>query len=435
MTREMLDDLLLDVPRHVAPDIDAAWRTGTTRRRRERAARLGVVGVVVAVGVLGLTRLEPSEHPLVGPAGKTVTVQGHPATVEKPFFGQSLPERPGPMAGTLETEGFGWHLIDENGRAWSFPTEPGSYLALSDDGTRVGALRHVDVGSAVYETVDLNTGVTSTYEDVGAGYLTDGLPNTDQPYWASEQAPAYWSPDGARLLIPGGRMDDDPATNGLLLEDGQVTALAVPGWPVGWASSSELVWLGYGGSTVRVTDISGRILREVALDPTQDLDGVSQWSGRVSPDGATLAVIDDKNDWARLRMFALDDGTVTSGPKRAGVFDSRACPPMWRGDEVAMWQWGNLTQYPGRRSVLELGEDWGPLTCTVWAADALAGPVQPPPGLTEWRYWHAWYSWRQILIAIGVLVVGVVAWTAYRRRYPRRTGPDDTVDWWGGAPT
>ena len=50
---------------------------------------------------------------------------------------------------------------------------------------------------------------------------------------------------------------------------------------------------------------------------------------------------------------------------------------------------------------------WGDLYCGVFAADALGGPAQPGPGLTEWRYWSWLWWWKQVLA--GLVVAGLAA--------------------------
>ena len=62
----MLGDLLVDVPRHVVPDVDAAWRAGTTRRRRSYVfwtSAVALVVVLVGFGALNFDRPPPVTLP------------------------------------------------------------------------------------------------------------------------------------------------------------------------------------------------------------------------------------------------------------------------------------------------------------------------------------------------------------------------------------
>jgi hypothetical protein len=413
MSHELLDDLLANVPRHVVPDLDRAWRAGTARRRRRYAAEALAVAVVVALVGIGLVRLQ--DHNPVIPANSSDRVSGHPTQVPRPWRQQAVPDRPGPLAGAIEVTGR-WSGVDQNGRSWRLPTAPDYFPALSPDGNQLGQLVADSRGRASYETVDLTTGEHTTYDDVGDGSSSAGKQTTDQPYWAAEQQPSYWSPDGRRLLLRGGRVDTK-AANDLLLEDGLVRVLAVQGFPVGWVSPTAIAWLAFSGDRVRITDLDGTVVREVELFPNEPLRGLSQWSGRVSPDGTRLAVRDrvDRGQ-PRIWTFSLLDGSADPDtPTQPADPGYPTCPLMWHGDRVAVWAFDGLRDLPSNHTVIE-PRGWGDSTCGTWADAALAGPAQPGVGVLEWRYWPVEQNWPWLL---GVIVGGGVAaglWWVRRRR-------------------
>jgi hypothetical protein len=418
MSHDLLDDLLADVPRHVGADPRRAWRTGSRRRRRQYAAEGLAIAAAVAAVAWGLAQLH--DRTPVQPAGHQVGLDGHPAVVPRPFFAQDLPDRPGPLAGLLEHDGE-WLGVDQNGRTWRIEMNPGSSPALSDDGNHLGRLVPTGRHTAVYETVNLTTGVRTTYDVVGNGNTENGRPLTDQPYFAGIQQPAYWSPDGTRLLVPGGGMGSGPPS-ALLLEDGTAREVVHPGIPVGWASPTQLVWLSYAGTRAQITDLTGATLRNVPMATTTPIHGVDQYSGRVSPDGTRLAVIDVEgpgpdHPLSTFSLLARPSGGATSLPSVRGAEEE--CPLTWHGNQVAAWTTGGLRDQAaaGPREVVAVSERWhGAVSCGTWAADAMAGSAQAGPGLTEWRYWPLWYWWRQLAIALAAVVVAVAALRAHRRR-------------------
>ena len=430
MSHDLLDDLLADVPRHVVPDAGRAWRVGAARRRRRHAAEGLAVAATVVIGLLAAGLIDPPDPSPTQPADKVVKLAGHPSAVEKPFVGQPLPDVPGVLAGTVQTDADGWYAVDQNGRSWALPTTQDGYPALSDDGTRLGQLVPEGGISAVYETEDLTTGKRERYPSIGSGVDDYGLDRTPPDYFAAAQQPAYWSPDGARLVVPGGRMDKIKAT-ALLLEDGDVTPLDVPGYAVGWVSPTSIAWLTHDGGRVLVTDLAGAVLREVSLQSRGPMSGVNQWRGRVSPDGTSLAVLDLAEDGrSRLWAFSLMDGApLPDYPRHPNYAYDTVCPISWHADRIALGVPGVRDVPDSADDLIDIGERWGTLRCGSWAAEALAGPAQPGPGISEWRYWSLWWHWWQLLIALGVGISLVVALRRWLRRRPVEEIP--TVDWWG----
>jgi hypothetical protein len=425
MSRDVLDDLVADVPRHVVPDADRAWRAGTARRRRRYAVEGLAVAAAVALVGAGLVRLHDQSP--VQPVDKGAKLAGYPGTVPSPWREEPLPDPSGRLAGAMEVNG-DWYGVDDRGRSWRLPAADDHFVALSDDGSELGYLRSEGPGKGHYETVDLTTGAVQTYPDVGEGTTENDVPVTDQPYWSGMQQPAYWSPDGARLVVPGGRMESEDV-RALLLENGAVTTLDVPGFPVGWESATTIVWLAHDGRSVRISDLDGNVVREVALQRNRPHLRIDQWSGRVSPDGSQLALVDEVlGGKARLWTFSLLDGTTASGgPAHPALpdllstkVDPVACPPAWLGDRVALWAYDGL--YDGSTDVRVIeARGWDYVTCGTWAEEALAGPAQAGVGPLESRYWPVERLWPWVLgVALGGVVVGL--WW-FRRRRSRATSP------------
>ncbi len=413
MSHDLLEDLLGDVPRHVVLDPAAAWRAGTSRRRRRYAVEgLALAAAVVLVGA-GLVRLH--DQAPVQPVDKVTELEGYPGTVSRPWREEQLPHAPGPLAGALQRNGH-WFGVDQNGRSWRLPTAAGHYPALSDDGTMLGQLVPDGADRASYETVDLSTGEREAYDSVGNGNEYKGRALANQPYWAAMQSPSYWSPDGARLLLRGGRVDGE-GPGDLLLENGSVRELAVRGFPVGWVSPTRIAWLAQDGSRVRITDLGGTVVREVELFPNQPIQGISQWSGRLSPDGRRLAVLERVDgSKARLWTFSLVDGsTAQTEPTRPAVSGYPTCPLMWHGHQVAVWAFDGLDDASHNHPVIQ-PRGWGDSTCGTWTSDALAGTAQPGVGPLEWRYWPVDRLWPWAVgLAVGAVVAAVLWWVRRRR--------------------
>ena len=403
MSHGLLDDLLVDVPRHVTPDPGSAWRAGTKRRRRRYAAE--GLAAAIAVGLVGLGLVRLHDETPIGPIGQEA-VTGHPVSVPRPFVQEDLPRRPGPLAGVVETAE-GWFAVDAAGRSWRLPATPDHVFALSDDGTRLGYLRQDSAAADAYLTRDLVTGEVTSYPSIGEGLTLDDVPSTDQPYSAAPQYAAYWSPDGSRLLLPGGSMSESFA-GALVLEDGEVHEVRAEGYPVGWASPSALVWLGHHGREVRVTDLSGAVVQKTVLEATPRLSGFSQWSGRVSPDGTRLVVVERPRD-GQTRAVAYSMATGAFDRSWQGDEASPSCQPMWHDDSVALWYEDRLLDLSGQQ-LIQLDDRWEHPTCAIWAADALSGPTQSGPGLKDWRYWPFLWHWPWLLGVVMGAALALVLW-------------------------
>jgi hypothetical protein len=410
MSHDLLEDLLADVPRHVVPDAGRAWRVGAARRRRRYAAEGLAVAVLIGAVSVGLAHVPDRSG--VGPAGKTATVTGHPESVPRPFLERELPAAPGPLAGVLDVRD-GWRAVDQSGHSWELAADLGYQPGLSDDGTRLSYMVSDGGATGHLEVRDLVSGDVQPYPSVGTGTFNNGIPQTDQPYWAAEQHPSFFSPDGSALVVNGGE------TNGggraLLLHDGRVEVLKAPAFPTGWASADTLIWLTFNGSKALVTDLDGTVLREVSLTSRQR--GISQWSGRVSPDGSRLAVLHG-GDRARIRTFSLDTGAQLS-EALAPTSDEVWGGPVWQRDRVLVWVGHALVEPVDGSHVVDTSPRWEDIGFTTWSADSVAGPAEPGPGLSEVRYWQLWWRWRSILYWL-VAVAGVAVVVLGTRRLNRR---------------
>lgn len=414
MTREMLDDLLVDVPRHVVPDVDAAWRTGNRRRRRgyaAGAAAVAVLALVLGVGVLGFDRA-PSVEPADGSG-----VSGYPYQIPRPITLTDLPDRPGPMAGVMQLDGIAeWVVVDAAGRSWRLPdvsSWEGAVPALSDDGRMLGYLRDVAYRRSEFVLIDLVTGERTEVSEVGNGGLHDDVPLTDQPYSASGQTPGFWSPDNRWVAVHGGRMDSTEGGALLLSSDGEVRHLASNGWPLGWLPGNRLV-LVRGGGLVVVVDTDGQVVHRVQLRFPEGMTLFGQWSGRLSPDGSTLALmLQDEDGIERvLTTYYVRDGRRTQlVPSRNGA--DNPCLPGWQEDAILAWGPVGLTDLYDVPVVIHPSSRWGGPPCGMFTSEALAGPVVDGPGLMEWRYWDWLWWWKQVLVA---LVVGALVLVGYVRR-------------------
>lgn len=415
MTREMLDDLLVDVPRQVVPDIDAAWRSGTRRRRRAYGVGTGVVLALALVVGVGVMTFDPkrSVQPADGP-------DGYPREVSRPIVLTRMPERPGPMAGVLQLFGIGdWTVFDARGRSWLVPgisQLDDDQPMLSDDGRMLGYLRTVSEDRSEFVLWDLVSGEQTVVPEVGDGRLLDEAHLTDQPYSVDGQSPGLWSPDDQWLATVGGPRDAKGGWGPLLMGvDGRVQHLPVRGWLVGWLAADRLAVVRANGELIAV-DPDGTIVDRVELEVPAGREIFGQWSGRVSADGSRVAIVSEKGAQQEVSTFdTATGGLLYTYPWSNGFANS--CLLGWQGDEVLAWNYeGSLVEISSGERVVTTYAFPGDLGCAVVAAEALAGPVQEGPGILEWRYWDVIWWWRWILGAVVVLLVGGCVWFVRRTR-------------------
>lgn len=430
MTHDLLEDLVRDAPRHVVPDVDAAWRSGARRRRRSMALRVATgaaLAAVVAVGVLGFDGRQS-----VAPAGGDKGVGSHPSFVPRPLLMTNLPERPGPVAGVLNTGDDVLAVVAEDGRSWRLPGLSGTdYVpSLSDDGRLLGYMEMLDDEKSQFVILDLVTGERTEFPDIG-----DNMGDSGQPYMMIGQLPSYWSSDGQWLLADG--YPNRGHGQLLLGADGEVRSVRDRGRPVGWIGDDRLGWLS-GPDQLVVTDLDGSVLARVELDAAPR--GLREWTGRLSSDGSELAVVPRGSDGGVVTVYDVDTGQVNGrGLGSAGQFSDL----VWFGEYeptsisptgIAGVTRLGLVDTSSGNYVIEYSERWGAVP-GVWARDSLTGDESSGPGLLDWRYWQ-WPWWlvdRWTWIVVGL--TGVAALIALRRLLRRgRSKPQgtDAVDWWGG---
>jgi hypothetical protein len=413
MSHELLDDLVQDVPRHVVPDADRAWRAGAARRRRRYVAEGLAVAAAVALVGAGLVRLH--DHTPVQPAGEVV-VDGHPASVPKPWHLPDLPDRPGPMAGAMS-----WHENDDT-RSWVFISASGKTYRMpsevnegwtqplpSDDGRWVAFLRTDDATTpdGTFVLKDLVSGDEQLFPTIGTNQGS-----SPDPWMTEAQTPGFWSPDDSQVIVYGFAADDPADTALLLTTSGGFTPLSVAGRPLGWLDDARVAWLTRDGESFVVTDTRGQVLQAIDL-PTR-LRGLSQWSGRLSPDGSRVAVLHGE----RLSTYSMTTGERLQGGTSETIQLFPASTPMWHGDDVLLWDGhGYVDAFSGDR-VISVSSRWGDLAFSHWAADAVDGPVHAGPSVLDWRYWPFLW-WKQLVAVVGVLLVVALI----RRRRPERPTP------------
>jgi hypothetical protein len=420
----------------------AAWRRGRRRRRRRHIVTAAVTaGLITAALPWGLAVSTSPRHVSAGAAD--VAVHDYPDRIGHQWFINDLPERPGPLAGLIRVDSpdneSGWQALAPDGTRWRLPVPPlrdDVHPTLSPDGRYLG-YPTADQGPFVLRNVV--TGERTEFPSVGVDYALRG------------QHPAYWTPDGTRVLLPAvtGPGDDTGAV--VLGVDGSLTPLpAVTGHVIGWTPRG-LAWLGRdrdtGRVSVHVMSEAGIEILRVDLRPSLDWgDAVlGRWAGAVSPDGTrVVVVVDDGADRrARVRWFTMPDGAEEwSSTLSAG--SAPACGLGWTGP------WLLVPARPGRGEVGTLYVDtvmerWLVAVepglgsrCVIWASDAVTGGLAngwpsdgdlmlaqrlSDDGLSWW--------WRETLLVVAVVLAIVMVVIVRRRRRELRRGIADlTAEPW-----
>jgi hypothetical protein len=422
--RELLDDLAASEPVPRPGLAERAWIDGRGRRLRSRLQ----VAVAAAAALALVALVTPGLPAQVGVpqfAGRGAQgVDGYPERIGRQWWVRDLPDRPGPVAGVLES--YSWYAVRADGHRWRLPGDAGLQVpALSQDGRMLGYLAGTD---GPYVLHDLVTGRRVVLEELYAG----GLPGPGRIQLVVGP-PGLWSPDARRLLLW--------SAEGMLLvdaADGRIGPLAQPGLPLGWVADDRIAWLRVSGAgeklmplTVRVTDLDGQVQSEVEL---QGSTGLSTGSMALRPDEGELAVLTHDDE---LHRFELPSGQLVQEPVQLET--SFVCGPSYSPDGALV-----LSVSPavgGPATVMEVTAA-GPQPFTVaapsvsahcvhWAGDALTGPARGGGLLgtsdATWTWW-----WRELLLG----ALGLAGAAAVLRRHPIRlrrraaSAPPD-VSWYG----
>ncbi len=441
---DLLDDLAGSEP--VAARADLAWADGRSRRRAVRVRAL-----VAAAAVLGVLALvlpgPPAPAPSFARSAGTV-VDGHPERIGRQWWVRDLPDRPGPVAALLQqpgADGTTWDAVRADGHRWRLPEvshRTDLWPALSADGRLLG---YLEQQSGPYVVRDLVTGERTEFPEI----VEPAGADLERGFLYG-QSPAFFSPDGTRLLLPAGAAVLDLRTRSITLLRAQ-ERLSGLGMPAGWAGDDRIVWLHGGGDgslgsaeplRARTTDVAGATLADVELEAT---GGVfpSQWAGTTSPDGSVVAITTTTAFSAAplgVTLYTLVDGT-SRGPV-VPVDAHQPCATTWSAAALVvpvLPPEGAVVAQDillGTRETSTVAAPQLGARCLVWAADALDGPARGGGlvGTSEagWTWW-----WRELLLAglLAVLAaVGAVRASGRVRRLPERergraARPDP--DWYG----
>ena len=370
------------------------------------------------------------------------TVSGYPQRIGHQWHVGGLPSGE-PMAALLQRDEngeIGWYAVSASGRQYRLPgggTPGGVFPTLSPDGRYVGYLAP---GGHSYLLRDLVSDTTSTFPDVGT-------PGAGTRYTAVAGAPAFWSPDGSRLLLPADPRDGG-RTSGLLLGlDRTVTPVV--------GDQTSMAGLTDAGQVVRVYSSSaeqlvvtfaqpdGTVARRIDL--TVDLalsrtlgDG---WHASISPDATRLALADDLEEVAAIvHLFSLEG---SSGDDFAPVpvpAVSGSCPIAWVADTPVMTVRDGSdgttstllaeSPLPEPITVVESSSD---TRCLLWAESALEGGPQHALWGTS-TGWFTWW-WRELTAALLVLLaLGWLVIRTHRRDAPGGPTRLELLSRWRRAP-
>ena len=412
--REALTDLADGVaPYVVREDLGrTAWSRGRRRRWRRRAVRSALALLAIAFVVTNVFPI--AVVPSFGGDPSSPVVDGYPGGIGHQWRIPALPDRPGPIAGLMLTDG--WYAVSPTGVRWSLSTAAGDQPTVSPDGRYVALLEAAD---GPYAIRDLVTGTRKVFPAVGLG--------AGSAYQLPSDSPKFWAPDGRHLAMRA----TQPA-RGLT----GVLVLGVDGSEffgsdeftagadrllVGWAGPSALVWLRVASAhaaTVETDWLYGPTFGVVVLVPTQpwSLNNVTMWHMLVSPDGSSLVVLEPVGSETTVHRFSLTTGNELEPPAVTPRAVTR-CAPTWVGSEVAIpvSLGANvdtaLVTEQGIRPLVVIEAVIGS-RCLVWATGALAGTRHGSPWDDSTYFW-----WRELLVVCVLATsLGYVVWRFLRRR-------------------
>jgi len=430
------------------------WQLARRKRRRRMVGRAGAAIAIVAAVLLVAPGLGVVAPPMIGPAAGVV--RGYPMRIGHQWIVRGLPARPGPIAALVESGlahggGIDWLAVSAGGHQWRLTVAGFDVMvpALSADGRYVGYLKPEGVG---YRIDDLVTGRHTIFPEVSDGASGPGISRPGQQIGLYGQTPAYFSPDGRRVAAGGGPVGSRTGTgdrSGVVVLDRLTGRVDLVPWPVpvttprflaGWSGPESFWVLSWTqtqisdgiyevvSATVRDVGLDGRVRGSFTIHPTRPREGsftpitFSQWTGPVSPAGTSLpagintSVYRFDRDGEQM-MWGVPGGlTPICGFAWAGT--DLIAPEQIAGPGVAVAAAVRLRDGSDPRILSVVSPRIGSGGCVIWAVDALAaGPTGPHPFGISTATW-TWY-WQEILAAVLLLVVGVVALIAAARRARR----------------
>ncbi len=346
-----------------------------------------------------------------------------------------LPDHPGPIAGLIKRNP-GWFAVGQRGEVWRMPgaTDFDWTASISPDGSRVAYVDRSD-GQSELELLDLVDGGAFGPDIGGSGkghpWLLDGQMS--------------WSPDSSRLFVPvrAGDLGARPGVDALLVEPGQesIRVHAPAGRrvePLGWLSPRLLGWVRWSDDDVHpdfvITGITGGRVLEAAPVPRRI--PIHTWVGASAmPNGVDLAHV--------LSVSTTTRQLLISNPGQAGntalvashaISNERTlgCPPSWTDGYPVIPDQAAFAGYllwagPGSYAI-QVSPALRPVSCSVWAYDALRGGERHGLGgrmFDDGDSWLSWH-WRQVAIGAAALLVALAGYlllSRSRRRERRLTLP------------
>jgi len=400
-----------------------------------------VFGCVALVGIaVGFSTIGIGPGFVGGDDGeRTDAADGYPLRITRPYVIQDLPSRPGAIAGLLQSDE-SWLAVSPHGHLWELADDDDRFdvqPALSDDGRVLAYLQTSDDGFGEYVIRDLVSGVLTAFP-----YVSSSATDSDAPFWADPQQPAFVSPDGEQVLVHGARAIG-PGADALVLDaDGDVKELFVkgPAYPAGWLPDGRIAWLGLPDGYVEptrapeiiVTTDTGEELGRAALELTEPME-LSQWSASVSRDAGFMALTQEVDGLQGVVVrVALPSGRQV---ERSDVIPDAmlgSCQASWRGEQALVptatgdesTELSGLALVDSGVAAVVLADPRLQVGCSMWATEALEGDVERGLSGRVFGTSQTWWSWRwREVTAAVLLVIGAVglAW-------PRRRRTSETPD-------
>lgn len=322
---------------------------------------------------------------------------GYPQRIERPYVVRDLPAKPGPVAG-LVSDGATWWAVSPHGRLWRVADllDASIQPAITPDGRVISYVRTTDDGFGELVIRNLVSGTLTAFPDVSSG-RTD----SDATYFVAEQQPTYLSPDGKRVLVRGGRFENGPEGDAMVVDAKGTRQLFVKGtaWPAGWSPDGRIAWLVTSPEPAIVaTTASGEEVGRLGLTVEADRE-LTQWSPLLSPDGTTLLLVDHEG---AMTTTPLDDGSEAID---VGTWDHTTCQPSWRDDDVLVTGGGALRTPEPEGDAVVVADPSLAFDCSIWATDALAGDQHSGVTGDVLGTSTSWLSWRWREVGAGVLLL------------------------------